>query len=73
MKVILLLFLSFFFISVSAQQVPKFIRTVYDAIYNTMDNGQVIKPILVYSNETTEVASFEPSTNQIYIGSPFKF
>jgi hypothetical protein len=71
MKVILLLFLSFFFISVSAQQVPKFIRTVYDAIYNTMDNGQVIKPTLVYSNETTEVASFEPSTNQIYIGAEF--
>ena len=68
MKVISLLILSFYFVSVNAQQVPKFVKTVYDVIYNTMDNGQVIKPTIILSEEPMEVASFYPIENQIVIG-----
>ena len=68
MKVISLLILSFYFVSVNAQQVPKFVKTVYDVIYNTMDNGQVIKPTIILSEEPMEVATFYPIENQIVIG-----
>jgi hypothetical protein len=68
MKAIFLYIFCLFVLSVSAQQIPKFVRTVYDDIYNTMDNGQVIKPALIYSNDPTEVATFQPAENQILIG-----
>lgn len=51
-----------------AQEVPAFVKKVYDDIYSTMDNGQVLKPKINISDDIKEVASFIPSSNEIIIG-----
>lgn len=51
-----------------AQEVPAFVKKVYDDIYSTMDNGQVVKPKITVSIDVKEVASFVPSSNEVRIG-----
>lgn len=54
-----------------AQEIPVFVKKVFDDIYSTMDNGQVIKPNIIISNNIAEVASFTPTSNEIRIGTEF--
>ena len=54
-----------------AQKIPVFVKKVFDDIYSTMDNGQVIKPNIIISNNIAEVASFTPTSNEIRIGTEF--
>lgn len=77
MKFVFLLFsLSLCFVSLSQEysKPPAFAQKVYDDIFNTMDNGKVNKPILVLSKSVTEIASYNPSTENgpcIIIGVKF--
>ena len=72
----LFLLLWFYFFSptnscASNNQVPKFISTVFNNLYSSMDNGNVLKPKLVLSDNRLEVVSYYPSRNEIHIGKGF--
>jgi len=54
---------------VISQSVPGFVKNVYEDIYSSMDNGDVIKPKLILSNDIQEVATYKPSSNELIIGS----
>jgi hypothetical protein len=43
---------------------PKFAQKVYDDIFNTMNDGKVIKPKLVVSDKATEVATYDPTGSE---------
>jgi hypothetical protein len=43
---------------------PEFAQIVYDDIFNTMNDGKVIKPKLVVSDEATEVATYDPTGSE---------
>jgi len=45
-----------------SQEVPAFVKKVYDDIFNTMNDGKVIRPKLVLSDKPTEVATYDPKT-----------
>ena len=63
MKKIILTNLIVFIISFSFgqyQKAPDFANKVYDDIFNTMNDGKVIRPKLVISNNPTEVATYNP-------------
>lgn len=62
------LFLFFFIMSSNIfgqyQKAPDFAIKVYDDIFNTMNDGKVIRPKLVLSDKPTEVASYDPTGNE---------
>ena len=63
MKKIILTNLIVFIISSSFgqyQKAPDFANKVYDDIFNTMNDGKVIRPKLVISNNPAEVATYNP-------------
>ena len=43
---------------------PEFAQKVYDDIFNTMNDGKVIKPKLVVSDKATEVATYDPTGSE---------
>lgn len=43
---------------------PEFAQKVYDDIFNTMNDGKVIKPKLVVSNKASEVATYDPTGSE---------
>jgi hypothetical protein len=43
---------------------PEFAQKVYDDIFNTINDGKVIKPKLVVSNKATEVATYDPTGSE---------
>ena len=72
----LFLLLGFYFFNLtnlraSDNQVPKFISTVFNNLYSSMDNGNVLKPKLVLSDNSLEVVSYYPGRNEIHIGNGF--
>ncbi len=72
MKVLLLLlvFLLFRF-EVVAQDKSVFVYEVYNTMYNTMSQGQEIKPSLRISEDKSTIAEFTPIKNELIIGSEF--
>jgi hypothetical protein len=54
-----------------SQNVPSFVSDVYNNIFNSMDNGHVIKPTLLLDLNHSQIVSFNPNNNEIKIGSEF--
>lgn len=46
------------------QKVPDFAIKVYEDLFNTMNDGKVIRPTLVISNEPSEIATYDPSGSE---------
>lgn len=53
--------------SLHAQSPPNFVINVYNTMFSVMSSGQVNKPILVYSNNENEVATFSPHKGELRI------
>ena len=56
---------------VVAQVKPFFVYDVYNTMYNTMSQGQEIKPSLRISEDTNTIAAFTPIKNELIIGNEF--
>ena len=62
-KYVIILFLSMFSsVFGQYQKAPDFANKVYDDIFNTMNDGKIIRPKLVLSDKPTEVSTFDPKT-----------
>jgi hypothetical protein len=48
-----------------------FVNEVYNTMYNTMSQGNVIKPELIISDDKQQIAEFNPNKNQLIIGQEF--
>lgn len=54
-----------------AQEIPVFVKKVFDNIYFSMANGTVIKPALIIEDNPYQVVSFYPTENELRIGTEF--
>lgn len=59
-----------FFLSIG-QDVPLFVRNVYETMYGSMENGSIVKPLLVFDNDSRQIVSYYPSENELKIGYEF--
>ncbi len=72
MKAVFLFFVAFFLHTLHAQEMPLFVKNVYNNMYASMSNGNVVKPKLILDyNNADEVATFYPKVNEVRIGAKF--
>ena len=70
MRFSLFILLSFFFVlksnsfSQNLSPAPEFSVIVFENIFNAMNDGKVVKPKLVLSDDPREVATFDPRGNE---------
>ena len=76
-KISIFLFCFLTTIVINAQQVPKHLNDLYNKIYASMSNGNIIKPTLKIIDDLgeskgyKEVATYSPTNKTISIGTSF--
>lgn len=73
MKPILLTFITLIYTIGFSQIVPPFVSDVYNNIFTSMDNGHTIKPKLLIDLNPSQIVTFNPTNNELKIGSEFIF